>query len=105
MLGMAFKDKFGELITKFRTVQTRVQPYFSNLLPEGRLRSYLAANVGVKEIREFFLLWALGYDLPGAVTVKSVGGRRHGYQILIILEKFLTLDTLTYYDFRSRVFN
>ncbi len=73
VLGLAFKDQFGELITKFRTVQTRVQPYFSNLLPEGRLRSYLAANVGVKEIRDFFLLWSLGYDLPGAVTVKPVG--------------------------------
>lgn len=74
VLGQAFKDQFGELITKFRTVQTRVQPYFSNLLPEGRLRSYLAANVGVKEIREFFLLWALGCDLPGAVTVKPARG-------------------------------
>lgn len=74
VLGLAFKDQFGELITNFRTVQTRVQPYFSNLLPEGRLRSYLAANVGVKEIREFFLLRALGCDLPGAVTVKPTGG-------------------------------
>ena len=74
VLGQAFKDQFGELITKFRTVQTRVQPYFSNLLPEGRLRSYLAANVGIKEIREFFLLWALGCDLPGAVTVKPARG-------------------------------
>ncbi len=74
VLGLAFKDQFGELITKFRTVQTRVQPYFSNLLPEGHLRSYLAANVGVKEIREFFLLWALGCDLPGAVTVKPARG-------------------------------
>lgn len=74
ILGLAFKDQFGELITEFRPTQTRLLPYFSNLLPEGRLRGYLAARAGVKEVREFFLLWALGNDLPGAVTVQSAEG-------------------------------
>ena len=34
------------------------------------MRTYLAALAGVKPGREFFLLWALGLDLPGAVTVR-----------------------------------
>ena len=74
VLGLAFKDQFGELITDFRTTQIKLLPYFSNLLPEGRLRGYLATRAGVGEVREFFLLWALGSDLSGAVTVKSVEG-------------------------------
>ena len=74
VLGLGFKDSLGQLITDFRPVQTRVIPYFSNLLPEGHLRSYLAARAGVNPAREFVLLWALGADLPGAITVRSADG-------------------------------
>ncbi len=73
-LGLGFKDRFGELITGFPPTQTRLIPFFSNLLPEGHMRTYLAERAGVKPIREFFLLWALGADLPGAVTVAPSGG-------------------------------
>jgi len=41
-----------------------------NLLPEGPLRRYLSELAGIHEQREFFLLWVLGRDLPGAVTVE-----------------------------------
>ncbi len=51
-------------------------PYFSNLLPEGHLREYLSKRAGVKSEREFFLLWALGMDLPGAMTVMPNEGER-----------------------------
>jgi serine/threonine-protein kinase HipA len=68
-LGLRFKDSFGELITEFKPTQTALIPYFSNLLPEGHLREYLSRRAGVKSEREFFLLWALGVDLPGAITV------------------------------------
>ena len=68
-LGLRFKDAFGELITEFKPTQTALMPYFSNLLPEGHLREYLSGRAGVKSEREFFLLWALGVDLPGAITV------------------------------------
>lgn len=68
-LSLAFRDSFGELVTDFRPVQRVVPPFFSNLLPEGPLRRYLARKAGVNEGREFFLLWMLGQDLPGAVTV------------------------------------
>ena len=45
-------------------------PFFSNLLPEGHLRKYLAERGGVKQSQEFHLLHLLGEDLPGAVTAK-----------------------------------
>ncbi len=73
-LGLRFKDEQGELITDFKTVQTQVMPFFSNLLPEGPLRKYLAQRAGVNEKREFFLLWVLGRDLPGAITIRPADG-------------------------------
>ena len=73
-LGLFFKDEFGELRTEFKPVQKQVMPFFSNLLPEGRLRKYLAEQAGVNAEREFFLLWALGRDLPGAITIKPADG-------------------------------
>lgn len=42
-------------------------PPFANLLPEGALRRCIARQIGVKEMREAFLLAYLGEDLPGAV--------------------------------------
>ncbi|WP_284487424.1 type II toxin-antitoxin system HipA family toxin [Sedimentitalea xiamensis] len=68
-LGLSFKDEFGTLQTEFRPYQKRVMPFFSNLLPEGHLRKYLAEQAGVNHEREFYLLWALGRDLPGAITI------------------------------------
>ena len=72
ILSLAFKDSFGDLINRFQPVQRVVPPFFSNLLPEGPLRRYLAQKAGVSAGREFFLLWMLGHDLPGAVTVRPV---------------------------------
>ncbi len=74
VLGLGFKDQFGELITEFRPTRIRVAPFFSNLLPEGHLRTYLAERAGVNPVHEFFLLWVLGLDLPGAVTIKPTDG-------------------------------
>ncbi|MBO9507192.1 type II toxin-antitoxin system HipA family toxin [Thalassospira sp. A3_1] len=68
-LGLRFKDGFGELITDFRPYKIKLMPYFSNLLPEGHLRRYLAEKADIHIDREFFLLWVLGQDLPGAITV------------------------------------
>ena len=74
VLGLGFKDSHGDLITDCDVYQTRVMPFFSNLLPEGRLRSYLAGRAGVNPEREFFLLWVLGADLAGAVSVTPADG-------------------------------
>lgn len=74
VLSLGFKDTLGELVTKFRPYGPRVMPFFSNLLPEGRMRDYLAERAGVHPERDFFLLWALGSDLPGAITIRSADG-------------------------------
>lgn len=73
-LSLSFKDPFGGLVTDIRSTQRVVPPFFSNLLPEGPLRRYLAERASVSEQREFFLLWALGKDLPGALSVGSADG-------------------------------
>lgn len=70
-LGLGFKDAFGQLLTDFRPYRIKLMPFFSNLLPEGHLRRYLASTAHVHPEREFFLLWALGRDLPGAITVTT----------------------------------
>ena len=73
-LGLSFRDNLGELITDYRPYQKRLMPFFSNLLPEGHLRKYLAERAGVNHEREFHLLWALGNDMPGAITITSDEG-------------------------------
>ena len=74
VLSLSFYDDNRELITEPEQVQAKVPPFFSNLLPEGRLREYLAEAAGIKDVREFFLLWLLGADLPGAVIVQESEG-------------------------------
>jgi len=73
-LGLRFKDAYGELITEFKMRQTKVMPFFSNLLPEGHMRRYLADMANVNPEREFFLLWVLGQDLAGAITIVPADG-------------------------------
>lgn len=73
-LSLSFKDDLGGLLTDFRPTRRVVPPFFSNLLPEGHLRRYLAERAGVNPQREFFLLWMLGRDLPGALSVHPAEG-------------------------------
>ena len=73
-LSLSYKDNLGGLITNARPTQRVVPPFFSNLLPEGHLRRYLAERAGVNPQREFFLLWMLGQDLPGALSIHPVEG-------------------------------
>jgi serine/threonine-protein kinase HipA len=73
-LSLSFKDALGELITEFRPTQTKVMPFFSNLLPEGHMREYLAERAGVNPVREFSLIWVLGQDLPGAIIIRPADG-------------------------------
>ena len=74
VLSLGFKNELGELTTDFGAQNMHLLPFFSNLLPEGHLRDYLAERAGVKPVREFFLLRALGEDLPGAVTIRPADG-------------------------------
>jgi serine/threonine-protein kinase HipA len=68
-LSLSFKGSTGGLVTPTRPTGRRVPPFFSNLLPEGHLREYLAKRADVNSEREFFLLAVLGADLPGALVV------------------------------------
>jgi serine/threonine-protein kinase HipA len=73
-LGLSFKTQEGVLRTQLRPYHIRLMPFFSNLLPEGHLRQYLAERGEVHPDREFFLLWLLGEDLPGALHVRPAEG-------------------------------
>ncbi len=73
-LSLSFKDELGNLLTDHPSTGPNLLPFFSNLLPEGALRHYLAKQAGVKQVRELHLLWALGHDLPGAITVAPHDG-------------------------------
>ena len=73
-LSLSFKDAFGALITDIKPTQTRLPPFFANLLPEGPMRDYLASQAHVKPTREFLLAWVLGHDLPGALRILSADG-------------------------------
>ena len=80
-LSLSFKGRSGGLVNRIRPVGSRLPPYFSNLLPEGHLRTYLAERAGVKAHREFFLLAALGADLSGAVTVAPLTADGHDWEV------------------------
>ena len=69
-LSQSFLSQEGQLITQTRPIHTRLHPFFSNLLPEGHLREYLAAKNNVNPKREFSLIEALGSDLPGAIFLQ-----------------------------------
>ena len=72
-LSLSFHDDAGGLLLDQRPTRRRVPPFFANLLPEGHLRTYLAARAGVNETRDLPLLQALGGDLAGAVQVVPSG--------------------------------
>src|SRR3984885_14937145 len=75
VLSLSFYDAYRNPITNVRPVTRRLPPFFSNLLPEGAMRQCIAERGEVNAQREFFLLWLLGNDLPGAVTVRDAEGR------------------------------
>jgi len=69
-IGMRQRD--GRMSHSPMMSRTRLPAFFSNLLPEGSLREYLAAQAGVKPQREFSLLRALADDLPGAIILQPI---------------------------------
>lgn len=72
ILSLSMKRHDGSMSRSTFVSRNRLPPFFSNLLPEGALREYLAAQAGVKPIREFILLNALREDLPGAVRLVPI---------------------------------
>jgi serine/threonine-protein kinase HipA len=58
----------------------RLPRWFSNLLPEGPLREWIADDRGVSLDREMELLAQVGRDLPGAVQVLRAEGPDDGWE-------------------------
>jgi serine/threonine-protein kinase HipA len=65
VLGLAFEER----LTIPMSSHLRLPPWFSNLLPEGQLREWIASDRGVSADREMELLAQVGHDLSGAVQV------------------------------------
>ncbi len=68
VLGLAFEQDLHQR----HAAALRLPCWFSNLLPEGRLREWIAADRGVSAQREMELLAQVGHDLPGAVRIRRV---------------------------------
>ena len=69
VLSQSFLSAAGTLRQDASPTQGKLPPWFSNLLPEGRLREYLARRARVHPALEYDLLRVVGEDLPGAVRV------------------------------------
>lgn len=65
VLGLRFEEE----LRARHAANLRLPPWFSNLLPEGRLREWIADARGVHISQEMELLAKIGHDLPGAVQV------------------------------------
>jgi serine/threonine-protein kinase HipA len=61
--------RFEENLFARHAANMRLPPWFSNLLPEGRLREWIGQARGESVDREMELLAQVGHDLPGAVRV------------------------------------
>lgn len=73
-LSQLFFRPSGELITESRASVGKLPPFFSNLLPEGRMHTYLAEQSGITPSHEFRLIELLCRDLPGAVIITPMDG-------------------------------
>lgn len=70
VLGLYFEENLGKPYAS----ALRLPPWFSNLLPEGPLREWIAMDREVSLDREMELLAQVGHDLPGAVQVLAAEG-------------------------------
>lgn len=68
ILSQSYIQSDKRLRFKERVYRGKLPPFFSNLLPEGGMLTYVAKTLNIKPHREFDLLCALGQDLPGAIT-------------------------------------
>lgn len=66
VLGLHFENQRMAKVSS----ALRLPTWFSNLLPEGKLRDWVADDAKTSPDREMMLLRRLGSDLPGAVTVR-----------------------------------
>jgi serine/threonine-protein kinase HipA len=79
-LSQSFFEENGDIIPESKTTRIQLPPFFSNLLPEGHMREYLAKLGGIKPTNEFRLIELLGQDLPGAIVVTALEGKVPDYK-------------------------
>lgn len=70
VLGQRFEDDL-EKVYRSRRGQS-LPDFFSNLIPEGRLRDVIVETAGLKAGDDLELLAFVGRDLPGAVSVQAL---------------------------------
>lgn len=75
ILGLIFEQD----PQRIHSAALRLPPWFSNLLPEGVLRTWIAQDRGVSVDREMELLAQVGHDLPGAAQVLPADGPPPGW--------------------------
>jgi serine/threonine-protein kinase HipA len=75
VLGLRFEENLRAPYSS----ALRLPRWFSNLLPEGPLRAWIADDRGVSLDREMELLAQVGHDLPGAVQVRPADGPDDGW--------------------------
>ena len=97
VLGQRFEERDPSFL---RQGGGRLPVWFSNLLPEGRLRSVMADRYGFNERNEFRLLLELGGDLPGAVTVDTGGAH---FDDVTAVDSSATLDDDDDNEFRFSI--
>lgn len=73
VLSLSFEDNPKVAIRS----SVRVPPWFSNLLPEGVLRNWIARHYGINPAREMEVLARIGADLPGAVRIWEIREEPH----------------------------
>jgi serine/threonine-protein kinase HipA len=74
VLSQSFFKPSGKIIPECRSSAGKLPPFFSNLLPEGHMRDYLAQRGGIKPSNEFNLIKLLGQDLSGAIILSPLEG-------------------------------
>jgi serine/threonine-protein kinase HipA len=75
VLSQSFYRPSGELIPESKSSSGKLPPYFSNLLPEGHMREYLAQRGNINPSNEYRLIELLGQDLSGAVILNPLDGK------------------------------
>ncbi|MBP7759746.1 MAG: type II toxin-antitoxin system HipA family toxin [Alphaproteobacteria bacterium] len=74
VLSQSFYRPSGEVIPESKSSAGKLPAFFSNLLPEGHMREYLAQRGGINPANEFRLIELLGQDLSGAVILTPLEG-------------------------------
>jgi serine/threonine-protein kinase HipA len=80
VLSQYYRQADGGLRQEKEVTHTQLPPWFSNLLPEGALRDFIARQNDIHKVREFQLLALLGEDLPGAVRAIPAGEEYAGVE-------------------------